>query len=233
MEVGKLLSDLIIVTLLGLFIAFSPMLIIVNLLIVLRSNKPMVHAVALIAGILTPLLLVAGLGLLFISPDSQISLRAISQKINIPPLIDLLFGLSLLIMATKQLVKPTLTPKPANAEQFHIPNDNFWSLYAFGFMKSLLSATNLFAVLVVVKIIIQSALNPLFDLALLGWTLAVGMIPFVLTLYYHRFRRGYLVTLNKRLNEVLARNVRRLIVVGLYALGSLFSLFGVWGLLHS
>lgn len=233
MDAGQLLGDLIIVTLLGLFIAFSPMLIIVNLLIVLRSKKPIVHAVALIAGILTPLLLVAGLGILFINPDSQISLRAISQEIQIPPLIDLMFGLSLLILATKQLAKPSLPPNPAAAEQFHIPNDNFWSLYVFGFMKSLLSATNLFAVLVVAKIIIQSAFNPLFDLALLGWTLAVGMIPFALTLYYHRFRRDYLVTLNKRLNEVLARNVRRLVVVGLYALGSLFSLLGIWGLLHS
>lgn len=222
----QFITDLFIVTFLGLFIAFSPMLIVVNLLIVLKSKKPILHAIALILGILTPLIIVAGLGLLLINPTSEISLSAIGAKIQIPPAIDILFGISLFVMATKQFLKPVVKINPTT--EFHIPNDNFWSLYLFGFMKSLLSATNLFAILVVVKLIIESSLNPIFDLAILIWTLVVGMVPFIIVLYYHRSRKDYLIKLNKRLNEIMARNLRRLIIVGLYSLASFFTLLGIW-----
>ena len=227
MNIWQLVTDLFIVTFLGLLIAFSPMLIVVNLLIVLKSKRPILHAVALILGILSPLILVAGIGFLFINPSTDISLGSISAHFHLPPIIYMVFGASILSLAMRQALKP---PRQfAKVSEFHIPNDNFWALYGFGFMKSLLSATNLFAILVVVSLIVQSSLNPMFDIIILVWTLAVGMIPFGIVLYLHRFREGFLVKLNKRLNQIIARSLRRLIIVSLYCLGSFFIFKGLLG----
>lgn len=228
MNIWQFITDIIIVTFLGLFIAFSPMLIMVNLLIVLKSKRPILHAVALILGIITPLLIVAWIGLQFINPDSQISISSISASLQIPPLIDISFGLALFGVAIKQMLKP---PELfAKASEFKIPTDTFGAMFAFGFMKSLLSATNLFAILVMVKLIIESSLNPMLDLIILLWTLAVGLIPFAIVLYYHRFRKGYLLKLNKKLNEIMARNLRRVVIVGLYAVATMFTLAGLYEL---
>src|SRR5436190_23042606 len=100
MDIWQLIVNLLLVTLGGLLIAFNPSLIVINFFVVLKSKRPIRDAIVLIAGVVLPIVLIALITIFWLEPDSSFRVGGLADKIAIPPLIDLLFGLSLIVYAS-------------------------------------------------------------------------------------------------------------------------------------
>ncbi|HEY4964604.1 MAG TPA: GAP family protein [Candidatus Saccharimonadales bacterium] len=226
LNIVGLIVNLFVLTFLGLLIAFSPMLIIVNMVIVLTTKRPIWNALILTAGVVTPLILIAILAEIFIGPHTSISISSISAKIQLPSIIDLLFGITLIIVALKR----AYTYKQEEVHQVKSltpPSDKPKSLFIFGFLKSLLSVTNIFAILLVVQITKTYNRMPIVNVLGLFYTILIGIIPLMLIIYYRQYRPGSLAKMNQKLDNLLKTNIQLFIVILLLLFGVYFIISGV------
>jgi len=233
MDFGQSLLNFFLITLLGLLIAFSPMIVVVNVLVVLKSKRPILRTVILMAGMAAPLLIVAGLAALFLDANTQVSLRGLNERINIPPLINLAFGLWVIVLGLRRIKYSNNNRGPkktANLIMKH-PPDKYSALFWFAFIKSSLSVTNLFAILLVSKLVIANKVTqPLATIAIL-WAILIGLVPFGVILYFYFFKHERLEHLSDQVDGLLNRNLDRAINLGLLILGGAFSVSGVIHLL--
>lgn len=232
MDLLHVILSVFVLTILGMFIAFSPMLIAVNLLIVVRSKRPILNTLILMAGVVVPLIIVSVLAKSYIHPDTAISISAISRKVSIPPLIDLLFGLSLLAWAITRLRRERPGAQQKQKTALNPPVDKPVALFWFGFVKSGLSVTNIFAILVVVKLVMINSLSPVAALLALLWTICVGLVPFLSELYLHKFKRDYLAKLNATLDTIMAKNITLWITIALFVASAYFCISALLELLR-
>lgn len=214
--------NLILISIAGLFIAFSPLLIITDMLIVLRSRRPLLHTGILLMSIALPLIVLGIAASFVIKPDTAIDLKAISVKLSVPPLFTLLLGCILGGMGYSRLgrLRHEKGIKHPPKKSMKPPPAKLLPLFTFGFMKSLLSVTNIFAILLVTKLIVTQNMNPLGALIILFWTIAIGLIPFFIVIYYHHNRRERLLNLQSRVEARLAVNLQLYIGIGLLAIGA-------------
>ncbi|HSX53635.1 MAG TPA: GAP family protein [Patescibacteria group bacterium] len=229
MNIFELVFDFVLISIAGLLIAFSPMLIITDLLIVLKSKRPLLHTVVLLGSVALPLLLLSLVAAIFIKPDSDISLRGLAEKISLPPLVDILIGITLIIYAIKRFrrFKYHSPDSVKTAKIGKAPPSKLMPLFMFGFFKTLLSVTNIFAILFVTKLITSNKLDPLLALLILFWTIAVGIIPFLIIIYYQKNRRQYLIRLQNKIDNILTDNIQLYLMIGLGALGTAIACFGL------
>jgi len=218
----------LLITLLGVLIAFSPMIVILNLVVVLKSARPVRNCLILIAGVATPLILVALLALALIDPSQEISLRGIGEKISLPAGINLLFGFWLLFVAFKRLSQRHVAPKPSNLLKMptSVPEKPS-ALFIFAFIKSTLSVTNLFAIFVVAKVLITSHSPSIVGFFAFLWVLLIGIMPFLTTLYLYFFKKQSLDQLSKRTEALLAINIQRTLTIVLFVVGAGFTINGL------
>lgn len=229
MNIFELIFDFILISLAGLFIAFSPMLIITDLLIVLKSKRPILHAIVLLVSIAIPLFLLAIVASTFIKPDTNISLSSVNDKLNIPPLITLTGGLILAIVGFKNFRQLKYRPlKPgAEVKTGKKPPTKILPLFIFGFMKTLFSLTNVFAILFVTKLIVSNKLSPGLALLIVAWTIAVGLVPFFAIFYYQKNRHDYLLRLQANLDARMSANVKAYGYGGLTVIGGILAVDSV------
>lgn len=235
MDFIYLILNILLITMLGLLIAFSPMLVLVNVLVVLRSQRPILRTAVLMAGMVLPLLIIAGLAAVFLEPDSQVSFRGLSDKISVPPLLDLLLGLWLISLALKRwrYTKTHGTHKKTSKLISKNPPDKLPSLFMFAFFKSILSVTNIFAILVLAKfMLVHSIPQPFSTLAVL-WVILIGLVPFLIILYYYFFKHDMLEQLDKQVDKLLSRNIDVAITLGLLAAGLFFTLHSIGSVITS
>jgi len=223
------IANFLLITLLGLLVAFSPMIVIVNLLVVLKSSRPILRTIVLMAGIAAPLLLISGLAILFMDPKGDISFRGLSEKISIPPIIDLAFGAWLLAFAYRRYQHSLLHgPKKTANLILKKPPDKLSALFTFAFVKSSLSVTNLFAILVITNLIITKQVHqPLATIAVL-WVILIGLIPFGVILYFYFFKHERLEKLSGQVDALLNKNIDAAINLGIALIGAFFLLHGVF-----
>jgi hypothetical protein len=229
MDIVELLFDLLLVSIAGLFIAFSPILIVTNLLIVLRSKRPIFHAVVLLASIVLPLLLLCGIATFALESEADIGLKELSSNLSLPPLANVFIGIVLLVFALrkfKQLKYAPLEPKKVAKPSKQLPTGAV-PLFIFGFMKTLLSLTNIFAILFVTKLVTVNDLAPLLALLVLFWTIAVGMIPFLIIIYYRKNRRADLLRFQNKVDTILQENIKLYLLIGLGGLGVAMAAVGL------
>ena len=233
MAVIDAVLSLLLLTLLGLLVAFSPMILIVNLLVVLKSTRPILKTLVLMAGMALPILIVGILAINFIDPDTQISLGSLSKKINVPPLIDIALGVWLLAWAQRRIRFSRTHKKPRKPTDLIMKNppDKLVGLFTFAFIKSALSVTNIFAILAVGKLIVTNSINqPLSTLVIL-WVLLVGLIPFGVILYFYFFKHERLDNLSDQVDRLLNRNLDRALNLALLTAGFFFLFIGLINLL--
>ena len=229
MDILDFLFNFLLVTILGLLIAFSPMLVIVNVLVVLKSKRPILRTIVLMAGIVLPLVIIAYLGLTFIDASSHVSLRGLNEKISIPPAINLLFGAWLLGLAAKRYsyVQTHKAPKKPSSLKIKNPPDKLLNLFIFAFLKSTLSVTNLFAMLAITQlVIINSVKQPSLTLAII-WAILIGLIPFGIILYSYYFRHEQLEKLSAQIDALSRRNLDAVINLALATVGGFFFINGL------
>lgn len=231
MQVLQIIFNFLVISLAGLFIAFSPMLIITDLLIVLRSKKPILHAAVLLASIITPLLIIAFIASLLVKPDTQVSLSAINEKINVPPLLSVLIGAILVAYGLSRFIQLRYRPlRPKSIEDVRpekAPPSKLLPLFTFGFMKTLFSVTNVFAILFVTKLIVTNHLGPMLAFFVIFWTVLVGLVPFLVIFYYQKNKRDYLLRVQALLNQRMSENVKAYVFVGIAVVGCLLTIASI------
>lgn len=233
MNILELIFDFILISIAGLFIAFSPMLIITDLLIVLKSKKPLLHAVVLLVSIATPLLLLCFFAVNVIKPDTNISISAVNAKLNVPPFINFLLGWVLLAIGFKKFMDLKYRPlqEATEVKKPKTPPSKLFPLFVFGFMRTLFSLTNVLAILFVTKLIVSNKLNPLLAFFIVAWTITVGLVPFFAIFYAQKNKRQYLLKLQAILDTRMSTNVKAYAYIGLAVIGGILALDGFMGLL--
>lgn len=225
MDALTIIANFLLITLLGLLIAFSPVIIAVNTFVVLKSNRPLIQTLVLMAGVAAPLLIVALLASNFIDPNNTIKFGDVASKIKIPPVIYLALGLWLIIVALMRWRYTYVHKKPKRLTNFAAqhPPDKLSALFGFAFVKSALSVTNLFAILVVCELIITHAYKqPLAGLIIL-WAIVIGLLPFGIILYLFFYRHEKLQSLNVRIDSFLNRDLDFAINLILVVVGTIFA----------
>jgi hypothetical protein len=226
LNIAELVINIFVLTFLGFLIAFSPMLIIVNMVIVLTAKRPVWNALILTAGVVTPLIIIGTLADLFIGPHTSITISAISEKIQIPPLIDIIFGVILIYLGLIRAYKYK-NENTKEVKSLSPPTDKPKSLFIFGFFKSFLSVTNVFAVLLVVQITQSYKQIPLVNFLGLAYAIMIGIIPLMLIIYYRQYQPNRLARMNQKLDSLLKTNLQLFIVIILLFAGAYMVFKGI------
>jgi hypothetical protein len=230
MDLVQLLSNLLLISFLGLLVAFNPMLIVVDIMLVLKSRRPILNTAILAAGFVSSIVLLFAIASSVIDPDSQVSLRKLKDNLELPPLVDILAGTLLLGYALKR--RRNYAPRPQQAaNNFKVPEKPY-QLFVFGFVKAILSITNLFAVLILAKLAVTNDWNIARGLVAVLWLLLVGVIPLAAIAYFRQFRHESLVNIDKRINRIMSRDTALLITYVLGVTGALFTISGLVNLLR-
>ena len=225
MDFVELLGNLLLITFFGLFLAFNPMLIVVDMFLVLKSRQPIKNTLLLIAGFATSITLLFILFSNIINPNSEISIRKLETSLSVPPIIDILCGTLLVLAAIKYRSRPSIVKK-STTQAISIPRGSL-AIYSFSLIKSFLSLTNLFAVLALAKLYAINSWNMGIGAVALCWLLLVGVIPIIFIVYLHYFKHESLLAIDKRVNRFLARDTNSLIAAGVALIGIVFVLKGL------
>jgi hypothetical protein len=228
MNIGELILNLILVLFLGLLIAFNPSLIVINLLLVLESRRPIRDTMILIAGVILPLIIIFLIAVFWLKPDSSFQLRGSLPDIKIPPLIDIIFGLGLLVYVWRRLHAKPNPQKPsaisARAKRMLV---NPGSIFSFGFIRSGLSASSLLAVLMIAKTMIVNQTRPLVALLSVILAFVIGIAPLLVAPYLYKYNPNGLKKAQVFINKLLAKGSATLVTVLLTAIGVGFLMHGV------
>lgn len=230
MDLVQLVSNLLLITFLGLLVAFNPMLIVVDIVLVLKSSRPILNTIILTSGFVTSIVILFTVASLVIDPDSQISLARLKEGLNLPPLIDILAGCLLLFYAIARSRRPKTNRPSKSSSNFKIPEKPY-QLFAFGLVKAALSVTNIFAILVLAKLSATNDWNVAVGLMAIVWLLIVGVIPLAAIAYYRQFRHESLLTIDKRLNAIMSRDIQAMLTYALGVAGVLFIASGLVNLI--
>jgi hypothetical protein len=230
MDLAQLLGNLLLITFLGLLVAFNPMLIVVDILLVLKSQRPILNTVILSAGFVTSIALLFSVASQVIDPQSQISLNKLGENLDIPPFIDIFAGLMLLAYSVRRYTRKQTKHKAAN-KKLGIPQKPY-QLFMFGFIKAALSVTNLFAILILARISVSNDWNIAIGLMAVLWLVLIGVIPLAAVVYYHQFKHESLISIDKRINRFLSRDTELLITYILASAGAIFIAKGTVSLIQ-
>jgi hypothetical protein len=228
MQGGEPILNFLLITFLGLLIAFSPSLIIVNLLLALKSRQPIRDTLILVAGAAIPLIIIGIVGALLLKPDSALHIRDSIPDINVPPLIELLFGISLIGYAGVRYFRPpnetTKHPGMANKTKNIITNPG--SIFSFGLARSALSFTNLLAVLVICKTIVIYHTRPILAFFALSWAIIVGVAPLLAAPFLYKYHPRVLRRTQARIDRILSHDNAPTINIILIIIGLVFLIHG-------
>jgi hypothetical protein len=227
-----IITDVFLITILGMLVAFSPMLIIISMVLVLKSSRPILNTVILMAGYILSLFLLFIFASLLIDPNSDISLRKIKSDLDLPAIVDIIAGLTLVGWASKKYTSLKGARSPKKLNDFKIPEKPL-HLFGFGFAKALLSATNLFAVLILAKVVTEKNWSIAQGVVAILWLLVVGIMPLLAIVYYHEFKNEKLLSINNRLNSAMDHDKDMILTYALAIVGMVFVLSGVVGIIRA
>jgi len=227
MDIAGHIANLFLLTFLVLLIAFSPVIIMVHMFIMLTSKRPLKNALVLCAAVTLPLIIIAVIGGNYLDSLATFSLGSIAHKIHPPAIIYFLFGVSLWVAGIRRALEYRTRDKSLPVKALHLPSDSLTSLFAFGFIKSLFSITNIFAVLTVVQLTKGNGLGRGVEVAALIWTIFVGLFPLLLALYYRQYHPKRLEKMNQKLTQLLTSNLQLMLIIAIFGLGTYFLVAGL------
>lgn len=201
-------------TFLGVLVAFNPMLLVTELAIILKSKRTIINATAFALGIISPLIIIAMIGALVFNQDTQFS--AFKHSVSLPPLLNIVIGAILLLIGLRLRFFPNST----RTKSAPSPDLSLGSLYLFACFRSALSFTSIVGIITATKIIKDYTDN--YFLVLLGllWTICVGMLPFFGLIGYSLKRPDSVEYLEERINPIVNRSYRPVVIWVCLVLGS-------------
>jgi hypothetical protein len=230
MDLTSIIYNFALLTLLGLLVAFNPLLIVVDFLLVLKSKRPIFNTVILLAGFATSLIILFLVANLLLSADSQISLKNVMNQRDIPSIVDLSAGFILLLYGFRKYKSTTLESDALKRTEIKIP-ESPKGIYVFALLKTSLSITNIFAVVILARQAIVSNWSIALGFLSLVFLLIIGIMPLLYIMYLHWFKKESLNTIDKRLNSLISRGTTNLLAYGLILIGLLFFIKGLVGIL--
>jgi hypothetical protein len=208
-------------TFLGLFVAFNPLLLVSELAIILKSKRPILNAIVLVAGIATPLILLAIIGGLIFNDST--SINAFDINIHLSPLLNIIIGFILVLIGLRM----RFFPKPVTRKKLQASDLSVASLYGFAFFRSALSFSSIIGIVTATKIIKDATDNYIVVLLGLLWTISVGMIPFFGMIGFSLKRPDSIKSLERRIDPFMNRSYKPLAIWGCILLGSYLIIVGV------
>lgn len=219
MDAGNLLSSIVLLTFLGLLLAFNPMLIVVDILLVLKTKRPIFNTVMLLLGFGTSVLIIFSLANLLIGPSSDIDIE-ILKNLDLPPVIDVVAGSLLFAYGLGKFFDAKLKPAQAVKKiNFEIPQGPL-KIYAFGVVKSFLSVSNLVAILLLTRQAISGNWSLGISTLALVWLIIIGFLPLFYIMYMHWFKNESLQKIDARINDWLGRDTSKAVSLGMVVVGA-------------
>ncbi len=208
-------------TFLGLLVAFNPLLLVSELAIILKSKRPLLNAIVLIAGIATPLVLLAIVGGLIFDESTEI--RTFNINIHLSPLLNIVIGFILVLIG----LRLQFFPKPAKTKRLQAHQLSLGSLYGFAFFRSALSFSSIIGIITATKIIKDATDNYIVVLLGLFWTISIGMIPFLGMIGFSMKRPDSIKSLESRIDPLMNRSYKPVAIWGCILLGSYLIVIGI------
>jgi hypothetical protein len=227
MSISELILNLLLVLFLGLLIAFNPSLIVINLLLVLESKRPIRDSLILIAGVILPLVVILLAVVFWLKPDSTFQIRDSLPDIKLPPLIDILFGFGLLVYVARRLARKPEPERPSavagKAKRMLVSPG---SIFSFGFIRSGLSLTSLLAILMIAKTMVVNQAGAVMAFLAVTLAFAIGVAPLLAAPYLYKYNPSALNKARARIDKLLARGLSTVVTVLLAAIGVGFLMHG-------
>ncbi len=232
MDFVEFIYGLFIVSLLGLILSFNPMLIVVDFLLVLRSKRPIFNTIMLLAGFATSVAIMFTLASMAISPDSDISIQKIKESFDLPSSVEVLAGLLLVGYGIKRYKIKSSFKSTRSLANFKLPEGPI-KIFLFGLVKSTLSVSNIFAILVLARQAVVGNWSVTISTMVLVWILIIGFLPLLYIMYLHWFRHQSLNRIDEKLNVWVQKDTSSYIAYGLILIGAIFAVKGAVGFLVS
>ncbi len=213
MNILQVVVVIIELTFLGIFVAFNPLLLVSELAIILKSKRPLLNSIILIAGVATPLIIIAIVGGFVFNENTQV--RSFSHDIRLSPILNIIFGVILVLVG----LRLRFFPKTSNPKKLDSVNMSGISLFWFAFFRSALSFTSIIGIVAATKIIKDMTDNYLVVLLGLFWTICVGMIPFLGMIGYSIKRPETIKNIEERIDPLMNRSYKPILIWGCLILG--------------
>ena len=203
----------------GIFVAFNPMLLLSELLIVLRSKRPILHSAVFLAGVSLPLIIIATIGAVIYNEDTTV--HPFNSSIKLSPVLNILIGVILLLVSLRLFIIKQPTKPKKNSTHTLTQQLSYLPLFWFAFFRSAVSFTSILGIIAATKVLKEYTDNYLVILLGLFWTISIGMLPFLGILGYSVKRPENIKTIEQRIDPIMNKDysgsVKWLILVaGLY-----------------
>lgn len=216
----------IVIGLLGLVVAFSPTLVLTEIAVLTKSQKPLIHSVALITGIASAVALFCIITAIFVDPSKDFSLPWNQFKLSSVPLIDIIAGILLIELGRRLLSKPAT--KNASTSKFN-PSKIMTtrSLYWFGLLKMATSLSSIAAIVYASRFVKTYLDKESQQVIALVWLLIIAIVPFLLLVGIKLFRPGTFQNIQNASDRVTAISWRRYAIIASFCAGGLLIVMGL------
>ncbi|MCA9332503.1 GAP family protein [Candidatus Saccharibacteria bacterium] len=189
----------------GIFVAFNPMLLVSELLIILRSKRPLLFSLVFIMGASIPLIVIAAIGAAIFKEDTVI--RPFGSDIKLSPFLNVLIGVILLLVSVRLFFNGKISTAHKVSKN-SANNMSIWALFWFAFFRSALSFTSIIGIVAAAKVIKDYTDNYFVSLLGLFWTILIGMLPFWGLLGYSIKRPESIKVIENKIDPILNINYK-------------------------
>ncbi|MDN5275839.1 MAG: hypothetical protein JWN33_488 [Candidatus Saccharibacteria bacterium] len=193
---------------LGIIIAFSPALFAAEIAVLSHLKEGRRQAVVLIIGSITPIMILAGLGVLIISPRTQQAVIASATTQQLFHWFDFALGLVLIIIGVVSLysMRRRLTKK--TLKKVSQPFKNDWFAFSFGFIRMMSNISSLAALLLALRLIKENLDSTILETFALALLLATTIAPYIALIYAKKHKPHRYELFERGSNKLLALDSR-------------------------
>lgn len=208
---------------LGLIVAFSPTIVFTELAVILKSKRPVLASIALIAGVGVALLSLIVIGLLIFNPGQQVNIPSTREVLRLVPILDIIAGV-LLVWGGNKYTNKTKDKSPSKTSL------GIKSLFLFGLIKMATSLSTLGAIIIAVRVLETHIGDSFWLILAVAWLLVVAMLPFVILVLIKLFKPEKLTKLEVASRKIDTINWRQLLSKLMIWTGILLMIYGLYSL---
>jgi hypothetical protein len=174
------------------------------------------------------LIIISFICVIWLKPDSSFKIGDSMPSINVPPLLDMIFGISLLVYASIRQFKVRqedhkTAPVTEKAKRIITTPG---SIFSFGLIRSSLSVTNLLAVVIISKTLVVNNAGPLAAALAITVAIIIGLIPLLAAPFLYKYNPRLLKSIQAFIDRFTAKNASRIITFLLAVTGLIFLIHG-------
>lgn len=211
---------------LGVLLAFSPTIIITEIAVLTKSNKPFLHSLCLMAGVATPITLFGIFAVAFIDTTARIPIPSTRHILDILPILDVFIGV-LFIIGGMQLRKDAEKPRLHSATK-DVTVFTSSKLYWLGCIRTATRLSGVAAILLAAQLIKQNSSSGVYSLIGVAWLVIVALAPLIFLLMLQRSDSKYFAKITTYSNKVASLSWRKIISYIIIIIGILMIFYGIF-----